>query len=101
MEYECCSGALAAEADKGENIRNLVEHAGGIVAATLPKALASSSSDMLPDWLLLANEKAVSKEQKWCKGKAPAGVPFYGRSMLVDSIMQQVLDRNQKVLFIL
>lgn len=90
-----CSGALAAEADKGENIKNLVAHAGGTLADKLPPA----SSGSTVDWLLFANEKAAAKEKKWCKGKVAAGVPFYGRSMLIDSIMQQNLDRSQNVLY--
>lgn len=93
------AGALAAEADQGENIRNLVVHAGGALAEDLPQPVPAAGSHTMQHWLLIANEKAAAKEKKWCKGKAAAGVPFHGRSMLVDSIMQQVLDRSQKALF--
>ena len=93
------TGALAAEADKGENIGNLVAHAGGVVADDIPQPPSAASSDPAPRCLLIANEKAVAQEKKWCKGKAFAGASFHGRSMLVDSIMQQVLDRSQNVLF--
>ena len=93
------TGALTAEADKGDNIRNLVVHAGGVLADDLPQPVSAASSDPTSHCLLIANEKAVAKEKKWCKGKTGAGASFHGRSMLVDSIMQQVLDRSQKVLF--
>ena len=90
---------LAGETDKGANIKNLVGHAGGIVADQLPKTVSGEDTGLSSQWLLIAHEKDSKKEQKWCNGKVGSGLHFYGRTMLIDSIMQQSLDRKHGVLF--
>ncbi len=90
---------LAEESDKGTNIKNLIEHAGGDVTKQLPKNMSGDSSEVVSQWLLIANEKDSKEEQKWCQGKVGSGLPFNSRTMLIDSIMQQSLDRKLGVLF--
>ena len=92
------AGALAGESDSGTNIRNLVEHAGGLVEAQLSKSVSTNNSEVLSQWLLIGSENDKAKDQKLCR-KYAAGLTFYGRSMLIDSIMQQCLDRKHGVLF--
>ena len=95
----CVAGALAGESDSGTNIKNLVEHAGGVVEAQLPKSVSSSNAGVLSQWLLIGNESDKAKDQKLCRKQYAAGLTFHGRSMLIDSVMQQCLDRKQGVLF--
>lgn len=92
------AGALAGESDNGTNIKNLVEHAGGIVEAQLPKPV-SSNNEALSQWLLIGSENDKAKDQKTCIKQYAAGLTFHGRSMLIDSIMQQCLDRKHGILF--
>jgi len=96
----CCNaGMLAAESDKGTNIHNLVGHAGGVVESQLPESVSGKDAKLSTQWLLIADEKDVKREQKWSKGKVACNMPFHGRTMLIDSIMQQTLDRKHGVLF--
>ena len=95
----CDAGALAGESDKGTNIKNLVEHAAGVVEAQLPKSLTSKGPKMMSQWLLIGSESNKVKDQKACSTQYAAGLVFYGRSMLIDSIMQQSLDRKHGILF--
>ena len=92
----CVAGALAGENDGGTNIQSLVEHAGGVVETQLPKSVSSNNPEMLSQWLLIGGE---NKEQKLCRKQHPAGLAFHGRSFLIDSIMQQSLDRKHNILF--
>lgn len=96
---EAVAGALAGESDSGTNIKNLVEHAGGIVEAQLPNTFSSSSSEVLSQWLLIGSENDKAKDQKLCRKQYAAGLTFHGRSMLIDSIMQQCLDRKHDILY--
>lgn len=93
------AGALAGENDGGTNIQNLVEHAGGVVETQLPKSVSSTDPEMLSQWLLIGSENSKDKEQKLCRKQYPAGLAFHGRSFLIDSIMQQCLDRKHGILF--
>ena len=98
----CCNaGMLAVESDKGANIHNLVghAHAGGVVESQLPESVSGKDAKLSTQWLLIADEKDVKREQKWSKGKVACNMPFHGRTMLIDSIMQQTLDRKHGVLF--
>ncbi|KAL0023275.1 hypothetical protein WJX77_002228 [Trebouxia sp. C0004] len=92
-------GMLAAESDKGTNIHNLVGHAGGVVETQLPESVSGKDAKLSTQWLLIANEKDIKREQKWSKRKVASKLPFHGRTMLIDSIMQQSLDRKHGVLF--
>ncbi|KAK9824072.1 hypothetical protein WJX72_007535 [[Myrmecia] bisecta] len=93
-------GLLSAESDKGAGLRSLVTLAGGTVAASLDKDLSGDNAAMLGSWLVVGSEKDLGKERKWAQGKLKGGVPVHSRSMLVDSIMQQSLDRSAGVLFV-
>lgn len=95
----CIAGALAGESDSGTNIKNLVEHAGGVVQAQLPKSVCSSNAELLSQWLLIGSENDKAKDQQLCRKQYAAGLTFHGRSLLIDSIMQQCLDRKHGVLF--
>ncbi len=96
----CCNaGMLAAESDKGTNIQNLVGHAGGVVETQLPESVSGKDAKLSTQWLLIADEKDIKREQKWSKGKVASNMPFHGRTMLIDSIMQQTLDRKHGMLF--
>ena len=90
---------LAAESDKGTNIHNLVGHAGGIVETQLPESVSGKDGKFSTQWLLIADEKDIKREQKWSKGKVASNMPVHGRTMLIDSIMQQTLDRKHGMLF--
>ncbi len=43
-----CAGLVAAEADKGEGLRMLVQRAGGNIAETVPKKLPASGVQVRP-----------------------------------------------------
>ena len=90
---------LAAESDKGTNIHNLVGHAGGVAETQLPQSVSGKDAKLSTQWLLIADEKDIKREQKWSKGKVASKMPFYGRTTLIDSIMQQALDRKHGVVF--
>ena len=87
---------LAAETDKGGNIKALVKHAGGVVATKPPSKVSEGAS---AEWLCIANEKDVSKEKAWAKGRFASGLSVHSRTMLVDSITRQSLDKKHDVLF--
>lgn len=91
---------LAAESDKGSNIKSLVGHAGGVVEHQLPRSVSGDDAEVSAQWLLIANEKNIKTEQKWgSSSKVGPGLSFHGRTVLIDSIMQQSLDRKHGVLF--
>ena len=87
---------LAAETDKGSNIKALVKHAGG-TEATKPPNKVSGAVPM--QWLFIADEKNVNKEKSWAAGKVGTDLSFHSRTMLVDSITRHSLDRKHGVLF--
>lgn len=93
------AGALAGESDGGTNIKTLVEHAGGVVEKQLPKSMSSKDSEVWSQWLLIGSENDKNKDQKLCRKQYAAGLTFHGRSMIIDSIMQQSLDRKHGVIF--
>ena len=98
-KQQAVAGALAGESDSGTNIKNLVEHAGGVVESQLPKTFSSSNLEVPSQWLLIGGENDKAKDQKLCRKQYAAGLTFHGRSMLIDSIMQQCLDRKHGVLY--
>ena len=73
---------LAAETDKGGNIKALVKHAGGDVATKPPNKVSEVES---AEWL--------------CIAKVAPGLSFHSRTMLADSITRQSLDKKHDVLF--
>lgn len=88
LRYEC-AGLLKAEKDAGKGLRTLIAAAGGAVAPSLPKDFSG---------ILLGDESALPKEQKWFKGRLAAPVPLFGRAKLLAAIMQQEFDREADVL---
>ena len=95
----CVVGALAGEHDGGTNIKNLVEHAGGVVDMQLPSSVSDKDPEVLSQWLLIGGEDDKDKDHKLCRKQYAAGLAFHGRSMLIDSIMQQCLDKKHGILF--
>lgn len=85
-------GLEAAEDSAAEGLKTLVRHAGGTVTTVPPKQKAGRH-------LILGNEKDPKKEHAWGAKHLPKGLCVHGRSMLVDAILQQALNRHQGILF--
>lgn len=85
---------MAAEDQGAEGLKTLINQAGGQIDTTAP------SKAELADCLVLGADKHVKKERFWAVKHLPRGAVVHTRSMLVDAILRQALDKRQGILFI-